>query len=98
MSALSSVVVVIGFMRLPYGFYALLRFALCLTAITGIARATEKKSRSLLWPLAVCAILYNPVLPIHLYSKGIWEVLNTLTIGLFWLAVYMLQKQPSPRP
>jgi hypothetical protein len=97
MSGLSSIVVLIGFMRLPYGFYALLRFALCLTAIMGLARAVETKSRSWLWPLAVCAILYNPILPVHLYNKSLWEALNVLTIGLFWLAVRRLRKTDAPR-
>lgn len=37
------------------------------------------------WVLGGFAVLYNPVLPIQIGDKGIWEVLNVATVISFWV-------------
>ena len=29
------------------------------------------------------ALLYNPIIPIHLGSKGLWVIVNLVTAGVF---------------
>jgi len=91
MSAASTIGVLAGFNRLPYDFYSLLRFVLCLTAAVGLAGAVRRQAQTWLWVFGVAVILYNPLWPVHLRSKSTWEVINVLTVGLFWLAVYRLR-------
>jgi len=31
------------------------------------------------------AVLYNPFIPMYLYEKIMWSVLNIITIAMFWL-------------
>jgi len=36
------------------------------------------------WIFGFLAILYNPIIPIHLYEKGIWIIVNIITSILFF--------------
>jgi hypothetical protein len=93
MSAVSSLGTLVGFTRLPYDFYTLLRIVLCLAAAVGFARAFERKSRTWQWMFGAAVIVYNPLLPIHLHSKSAWEVINSLTVSLLWVAAYKLERR-----
>jgi hypothetical protein len=66
------------------GFYMLLRVIICLTAVVGFIRAREEQLKTWLWIYGVLAVLYNPVLPVHLMLRPIWIVANLVTIVLFW--------------
>jgi hypothetical protein len=84
-SLIATVAVVVGFADLPYGYYMLLRLFLCgvsLFFLFGTRLALEDWHR---WILGGFAVLYNPVLPIRIGEKGIWEVVNVATVILFWL-------------
>ena len=51
------------------------------------------------WALGGLAVLYNPLLPIRLGEKGIWEVLNVATVVLFWVkSARLLRTLPERRP
>jgi len=80
----ATIAVVVGFADLPYGYYMLLRLLLCgvsLFLAFGAKLVLEDWQR---WVLGGFAVLYNPVLPIQIGDKGIWEVLNVATVVLFW--------------
>ena len=85
-------VVLMGFADLPYGFYMLLRLFLCGISLFigfGANLALEDWHR---WLLVGIAVLYNPLLPIQLGDKGLWEILNVATIVVFWA---LSGRQPS---
>lgn len=80
----AAVAVAVGFANLPYGYYMLLRLFLCgvsLFLLFGTRLSLEHWQR---WCLGGFAILYNPVLPIWIGDKGLWEVLNVATVIFFW--------------
>jgi hypothetical protein len=83
-SLIATVAVAIGFASLPYGYYSLLRLFLCSVCLFFIfgARLTLKDWQR--WVLGGLAVLYNPVLPIVIGNKGIWEILNVATVVLLW--------------
>lgn len=71
----------------PYGFYVLLRFVVSVTAgyYAYLIYQHSKTSQSVFWVMAVVTVLYNPIVPVYLYDKGIWTVLNLVTIpALIW--------------
>jgi hypothetical protein len=72
---------------LPYGFYTLLRIAVCLAAaFSAYADFTGARTGwAIAW--AVVAILFNPLIPVHL-SKDIWMVLDIAAGALFAFAAY----------
>jgi hypothetical protein len=75
---------------MPYGYYTLLKIA-----VTGCAGATaylkyKNSDRSLLlWACVIVAILFNPIIPIHL-SREIWMALNIAVAGLFGFLAFRL--------
>ncbi len=81
--AVAAVGVVVGLGDMPYGYYLLLRLVLCgvsLYLLVGAGLALVDWQR---WTLGASVVLYNPVLPVRLGDKGLWTVLNVLTLVLF---------------
>lgn len=74
----------------PYGYYVLLRFAICGMAIYLAFRAHELEKTPWVWVFAVTAILYNPLIRVHL-TREIWSVVNVATIVLFAWSIYVLK-------
>jgi hypothetical protein len=80
----TSAAVLVGLGNQPYGYYMLLRFVMCgfslflLFGDTPIAVVWQR------WLTGACAVLYNPLVPIRIGQKGIWIVLNVLTVAWFW--------------
>ena len=37
------------------------------------------------WIFGLIAILYNPIIPVYLYKKEIWMVVNIITAGIFFI-------------
>ncbi len=44
----------------------------------------EKKNQTNLWIFGFIAVLYNPIIPVYLYEKAIWIIVNIITIYLFY--------------
>ena len=84
--------------KLPYGYYQFLRIAVTIWGLTGIIQAAAKpppgaaKTSALIISSGI-AILYNPILPIHL-DKEIWVYLNLISIPLILLTTYLIHKLP----
>jgi hypothetical protein len=83
-SLIATVGVAIGFTSLPYGYYSLLRFFLCGVCLFLAFGAPLRLNDWQRWVLGGFAVLYNPVLPIVIGNKGIWEILNIATVVLLW--------------
>ena len=88
---LSTISVVLGILPLPYGFYMLLRTIICLTAVIGFIKSREKQEVNWVWIYGVLAVLYNPILPVHLLLKPLWIVINLVTIVLLWKGLSKLE-------
>ena len=83
--AIPVIVMAIGLMPMPYGYYNLVRFIVCGTAIYFAHSSFVKNENSFVWIFGALAILYNPILPIHLYEKEIWTVVNIITGIIFFV-------------
>lgn len=90
LSAISTVCVLIGFAKLPYGYYMLLRLLLCLTSAFGLARVLQLQRKPWFWIYGVLVFLYNPLFPIRLGSKSMWEVVNLASLVIFWTGALKL--------
>ena len=68
----------------PYGFYNLLRLVVCVVSAWLAYEQWRYDDAVSGWvvALSIAALLYNPLLPIHL-TREIWMVLNLVTAGLF---------------
>jgi len=97
MSALSTLGVGIGLLHMPYSYYSLLRFALCITACFGLAAAIPKDQKMWAGIFAAFAIVYNPLVPIHLHNKATWEAINIASLVAFWVGEYVFGHTKSKR-
>lgn len=75
---------------LPDGYYMLLRVITCATCVYSAVKFKTEWTR---WIFGVFAVLYNPVLPVHLGDKDLWSIINLATIIYMWVAIFKESKQ-----
>ena len=82
--AIATLMVLLALMRMPYGYYTLLRLGLCAVCVYYISQFRPPLTPGHRVALGALAVLYNPIIPVHLGSKGLWTFVNTATILYFW--------------
>lgn len=80
---------------LPFYFYTVLRFAVCVSAIHLALWAWRRDTR--VWTLIMSgiAVLFNPVVPIHL-TRIVWRALDVVTAAVlcfFAFEIWMNEKE-----
>ena len=78
------VVLAIGNLPLPIGYYTLSRLVVCASASYFAYNFYKKNNQTNVWIFGFIAVLYNPIIPVYLYEKIIWIVVNIITIYLFY--------------
>ena len=74
-----------GMADLPIGYYTLIRFTTKIGAAWIVYREISDDPGPSVILFGLIAILFNPIIPVHLNSKGIWQILDTLCgIGFVW--------------
>lgn len=66
-----------------YGYYTFMKFVVTAIAIYyAYYLYTELKEKGVwFWLLVGITILFNPIVPIYLYDKGVWMVIDVVVIG-----------------
>lgn len=79
---IAAIMLLLSFFPFPYGYYTLLRWAVAAIAIfyAYILYSAEIKN-IWLWLLIAIAILFNPIAPIYLNDKIIWNIIDVITAG-----------------
>jgi hypothetical protein len=75
------------FGRWPYSFYVLMRFVACGSAAYLAVCAHRDKSHFWTWMMAAVALLFNPLVPVHM-SRHDWQRLDV--VGAFVFAIYLV--------
>jgi len=79
----------------PYGYYILLRWVCC-AAFTYLAlKAHAQGKDGWVWVLGVMAVIYNPIIRIHL-TREIWSVINIATLIPTVLSIYVVRAFTAP--
>ena len=78
------IVLVIGILPLPIGYYTLSRLVVCVSALYFAYNFYKKNDTTNIWIFGFIAILYNPIIPVYLYEKFIWIIVNIITIFVFY--------------
>jgi len=73
---------VIAIADLPYGYYTLLRIAICILAGFSAYVAFESEKKPWLWLFGTIAILFNPIIPIYL-DKETWTIIDLIVAVIF---------------
>jgi len=80
-----SALLFIGAAPLPYGYYMFLRIAACGFFIWASIVTYEKRSQYLPWVFGLLALLFNPIIKIHL-PKELWAIIDICS-AIFVLAM-----------
>lgn len=72
---------------MPYGYYMLLRVVICGVCLWQVI-TTYNKTATLPVGLCLVALLYNPIMSVHL-TRAVWTLLN---IGTIVYLIYIMQK------
>ncbi len=75
----------------PYGYYILLRIAVCAICLYLMFRAIELNNTPWMWILGITAVIYNPIIRIHL-TREIWSVLNIATVVMLAITFRVLRQ------
>jgi len=86
------IVIAIGLLPMPYGYYNLLRLVVCGCSLFYAVQNYKDENTTLVWVFGFISILYNPVVPFHFYDKEIWTFINAITALIFII------KKPSNNP
>jgi hypothetical protein len=81
----------ISFLKLPYGFYTLLRIVITGTATYSTYIYYKAEKKFWMWTLGVIAILFNPIVPIYL-EKETWKVIDITTAIIFLISIFNLKE------
>jgi len=74
----------------PYGYYILLRWVCCGVFAYLTLKALENENQGWVWVLGITAVIYNPIIRIHL-TREIWSVINVITIGIAIVSIVTLK-------
>lgn len=91
-SIVSSIMLLICLIEgLPYGYFNLLRLVVCGTSVFNILQFDKDENKVLYWTFIFTAILFNPLIPIHL-DRDLWLILDLLSVLPMSIAAYKLRK------
>jgi len=76
---------------LPYGYYQILRWVVCACACFGAFVGMEKERHGWMGTFAVIAVLFNPILPIHL-SRELWQPIDVIAGIVFLCSLGLFRK------
>ena len=78
------VVLVIALFPLPIGYFTLSRLVVSACALYYAIQFHKRNNTTYTWIYGFLVVLYNPIIPIYLYEKFIWIIVNLITIYIFY--------------
>lgn len=91
----AAILLFLALFSMPYGYYILLRFVVCGVSAYGTYFAVKFKRNAWAWTFGIIAILFNPIIPIHL-DKDTWAVIDVAVAGILLVSLSTL-RQPKPK-
>ena len=79
----AAALLVIAILPLPIGYFTFLRICVSIASIMSILQYRKENNQNLVICFGLILILFNPIIPIHFYSKGAWILPDLITAGIF---------------
>ena len=73
-----------------YGYYVLLRWVVTISAVFLLSLAYESKKTFWLFLMGIVAILFNPIIPVHL-DKETWIIIDLIAAILFLISIFKIK-------
>lgn len=84
-------ILIFAFLKLPYGYYIILRLVSAATMLFGIVLAVKKQNYYWMACFGLLFVIYNPILALHL-GRTIWQIVNILTIIFLILSFFTFRR------
>ena len=96
-AAIASVMLFIAIGRWPYGYYRLMRFAVCAAGVCVAVMAYNWQKIWATWLFGIIAVLFNPLIRIHL-TREIWQPIDLICALLFVYVAFVLREPTKSQP
>lgn len=85
-----AVLLLLALANLPIGYYTFLRIVVTIGAVAVVV--TELKNGVNFWVIifGLIAVIFNPIIPIYLYDKALWEPIDVVAAILFGVKAFNL--------
>lgn len=93
-SAIAAVMLLGAIGYWPYGYYTVLRWVTCAAAIAAALGGYTFKIPWAIWSFGFIAILFNPLIPVHL-SRDLWQLMDIAAAVLFAAAALLVRRTPQ---
>lgn len=80
---------------LPYGYYQLLRFAVCGFGGYVAYLAHQQNKKRWVWALGIIALIFNPFYKFH-FDKELWQLFDLIVGIVFVIASFKIKKNYVP--
>jgi hypothetical protein len=92
---IAAILLLLSFFDWPYGYYTLLRWVVAGVSIyyAYLLYTTHKDKIAWFWGLVIIAILFNPIVPIYLYDKMFWSIIDVVVAVFFIVLIFKLKKK-----
>ena len=77
--------------RHQYDYYVLLRWIVCGVGALAAFRASQVKKNGWAWALAIVALLFNPIVPVHL-TRGTWVFVDVGAALLLLVSIIAVER------
>jgi len=77
---------------IPIAIISFLRWVVCGTAGYGALKSVELEKSGWAWVLGIIALLFNPIIPVHL-SREIWAPVDVITALIFIVSLFTIRRK-----
>ncbi|MEI6624065.1 MAG: DUF6804 family protein [Actinomycetes bacterium] len=71
----------------PYGYYTILRVLVSAVSAYGVVQAAERQVGAWAWVLGTLAVVFNPIIPVHL-DRGTWIVVDLIAAAILVCSLF----------
>lgn len=92
---ISIALLLIGLADLPSGYYTVVRIVVCFVSCLScyLSYKTDDRIGIATIIFAILAIVFNPIIPVYLYDKDFWAVIDVAAAILLGIRGYTLQNK-----
>lgn len=78
----------------PYGYYVLLRWVICISALLSLWVAYNLKKKYWVVAMGITTLLFNPIVPVYL-DKETWVIIDIIIAILFLVSLFKLKSKDN---
>ena len=94
---ISIALLLVGLADMPTGYYTIVRIVVCIVSCLSCYSCyySDRKIGIATVLFAALALLFNPIIPIYLYDKGVWTIVDITAAGLLGIKYLSLKSRTS---